>query len=281
MRIAYDVDTQHDFMNKDGALYVPGAEEIKGNLSKLTEYMKQNNVPVFGSIDRHFGGSEYGGPSEYAEQYKYREGELQRYGGPFPDHCMEGTTGQWKIGQTTLFFAPSAHSSDGYSFAKYIENPLFYDIENPREQIPKIVLDRWEELGYLEESLQEIETKDFSGYDYLIEEISEEIKQIKQGERQRGIYFEKQTYDVFSNPLTEIILKAIDTKQAIIYGVATDYCVKAAVLGMQKRGIQCYVVEDAIKGVDVNPGDSEKALEEMVSAGAKLVTTQQVLEDKL
>jgi len=33
----------------------------------------------------------------------------------------------------------------------------------------------------------------------------------------------------------------------VVYGVATDFCVKAAVLGMQKRGVQCYVVEDAIK----------------------------------
>jgi nicotinamidase-related amidase len=48
---------------------------------------------------------------------------------------------------------------------------------------------------------------------------------------------------------------------------------------MQKRNIQCYVVEDAIKGVF--PDGAKTALEEMVNAGAKLVTTKQVLEGKI
>jgi len=66
--------------------------------------------------------------------------------------------------------------------------------------------------------------------------------------------------------------------EAVVYGVATDFCVKAAVLGMQKRGVQCYVVEDAIKGVF--PETTQKALEEMILAGAKFVTTKDILEEK-
>src|SRR3989339_460088 len=92
MKIFYDVDTQNDFMNADGALYVPAAELIKPALAKLTDYARANNIPVLGSVDKHFG----------TEQYKSREGELQKWGGPFPDHCMSQTDGQDKIDETTL-----------------------------------------------------------------------------------------------------------------------------------------------------------------------------------
>ena len=42
MKIHYDVDTQNDFMNPSGALYVPDAESIKPNLKKLTDHAKKN-----------------------------------------------------------------------------------------------------------------------------------------------------------------------------------------------------------------------------------------------
>lgn len=95
----------------------------------------------------------------------------------------------------------------------------------------------------------------------------------------KEIVIEKQHYDVFTNPAVEKLLQLMQVNQAVVYGVATDYCVRAAVLGMQKRNIQCYVVEDAIKGVF--PDSTKTALEEMVNAGAKLVTTKQVLEGKI
>jgi nicotinamidase/pyrazinamidase len=97
--------------------------------------------------------------------------------------------------------------------------------------------------------------------------------------RGRGKYFEKQSCDVFTNPEFEAYIRYQGVKEAVVYGVATDFCVKAAVLGMQQRGIECYVVEDAIKGVF--PESTKKALEEMARAGAKLVTTKQVLEGRL
>ena len=95
----------------------------------------------------------------------------------------------------------------------------------------------------------------------------------------RKNYFQKQHYDVFTNPEAERALKEKEVTEAVIYGVATDFCVKAAVLGMQARGIQTYVVEDAIRGVF--PDQTKLALEAMTAAGAKFVTTKQVLEDKL
>ena len=77
--------------------------------------------------------------------------------------------------------------------------------------------------------------------------------------------------------MAEFLLKEAGVENAYVFGVATDYCVKAAVLGMQERGIQTYVVEDAIKGI--TPETTEAALKEMEQAGAKFITTEQVLED--
>ena len=54
-------------------------------------------------------------------------------------------------------------------------------------------------------------------------------------------------------------------------GLATDYCVRATVLDARKEGFEALVLEDAIRGVDVNPGDSQKAVEEMRAAGARFV----------
>ncbi len=93
------------------------------------------------------------------------------------------------------------------------------------------------------------------------------------------IFLEKQHYDVFTNPNAGELLRRTNVDEAVVYGVATDYCVKAAVLGMQQRGIQCYVVEDAIKGVA--PETTKQALEQMANSGAKFVITKQVLEGKI
>ncbi len=54
-------------------------------------------------------------------------------------------------------------------------------------------------------------------------------------------------------------------------GLATDYCVKATVLDALKEGFEVIVLEDAVRAVDVNPGDGARALAEMKSAGAGVV----------
>jgi nicotinamidase/pyrazinamidase len=59
-------------------------------------------------------------------------------------------------------------------------------------------------------------------------------------------------------------------------GLATDYCDKATVLDARARGYDTYVLEDAIRGVA--PETTVKAMEEMKAAGAKFITTNQLLE---
>jgi len=204
-KIFYDVDTQNDFIRADGALSVPGAEEIRENLLKLTTIAVMRDIPIVGSLDSHRG----------TEEYESREGELDKYGGPFPDHCMMGTEGAEKIPETPQEYITVPHM--------FNDDPELPDIDDGTP-----------------------------------------------------IYFEKQSYDVFTNPAFEVFLNAHEVDEAIVYGVATDYCVKAAVLGMQGMGIQCYVVEDAIRGVA--PDTTEEAIEAMKGAGAEFVTTKEVLK---
>lgn len=54
-------------------------------------------------------------------------------------------------------------------------------------------------------------------------------------------------------------------------GLATDYCVKQSVLDARHMGLKVTVLADAIAGVDVQPGDSTRAIEEMRAAGADVV----------
>ena len=56
-------------------------------------------------------------------------------------------------------------------------------------------------------------------------------------------------------------------------GLATDYCVKHSVLDALRAGLEVTVFTDAIAGIDVTAGDSERALEEMRAAGAHSSTS--------
>jgi len=60
-------------------------------------------------------------------------------------------------------------------------------------------------------------------------------------------------------------------KSLFVGGLATDYCVKETVLDGLKLGFQVYYLEDASKGVNVNPDDSQLAVKEMISKGAKKI----------
>jgi len=53
-------------------------------------------------------------------------------------------------------------------------------------------------------------------------------------------------------------------------GLATDYCVRDTSLDALRDGFSVTVLKDAVKGVDLKPGDSEKALEEISRAGGEL-----------
>jgi nicotinamidase/pyrazinamidase len=68
-------------------------------------------------------------------------------------------------------------------------------------------------------------------------------------------------------------LKSIKVTQVYICGLATDYCVKFTALDALKQGYATVVLEDLCKGVNIDPSDGKKALEELQRAGASVETS--------
>jgi len=62
-----------------------------------------------------------------------------------------------------------------------------------------------------------------------------------------------------------------------IGGLASDYCVRASALDALKAGFEVTVLSDAIAGVDVVPGDTEKALEEMERSGVRFCSVEELI----
>jgi nicotinamidase/pyrazinamidase len=57
----------------------------------------------------------------------------------------------------------------------------------------------------------------------------------------------------------------------VVCGLATDYCVKATALDGVRLGYDTAVLLDGVRAVDLEPGDGDKALDEMAEAGVALV----------
>jgi nicotinamidase/pyrazinamidase len=69
----------------------------------------------------------------------------------------------------------------------------------------------------------------------------------------------------------EDMLRARGIERVVIAGLATDYCVKETALDATGLGFGVAVVRDAVRAVNLEPGDGERALEAAVAAGAELV----------
>jgi nicotinamidase/pyrazinamidase len=88
------------------------------------------------------------------------------------------------------------------------------------------------------------------------------------------IILDKQTFDAFSNPNINELLSILDKKIFIVFGVATDYCVRSAALGLSSKGYKVILVTDAIK--PVSEENESKALSEMCRAGVRFAKTEEV-----
>lgn len=62
-----------------------------------------------------------------------------------------------------------------------------------------------------------------------------------------------------------------------VCGLATDYCVKYTALDAVSLGFRTWLVEDAARGVDVQPGDVERAVEEMREGGVLMVRSEELV----
>ena len=188
-----DIDTQFDFMNPNGALYVPDAEDIIDNIKRLFDYAKEHKIKILSSTDAH--------------QVDDPEFKL------FPPHCVKDTPGNQKIEASTCK-----------------DNII---IENIEQDITESMLDH------------------------------------------EQIIVESQTFDIFDSINTDEIAKKLDARSYVVFGVAADYCVKAAVLGLLKYGYNVSLVTDATKAITKE--GKEEALKEMKDAGAVFTTTEDVI----
>jgi nicotinamidase/pyrazinamidase len=66
----------------------------------------------------------------------------------------------------------------------------------------------------------------------------------------RELLLLKKNFNVFTNPNTDPLLDALDPEEIVVFGVATDVCDDAAILGFLARGRRVRFVEDAARGLD-------------------------------
>lgn len=190
-RVFVDIDTQCDFIEPEGALYVSGAETLKPVFAKLFTYARAHHIPVIASADAHA-----------IDDPEFKQ---------FPPHCVKGTPGQQKVNETQL------HQ------ALVIPNhKVSFDLNAHRE-----------------------------------------------------VLIEKTVFDIFGNPNTESIFQHYLADEYIVFGVATDYCVCAAALGLRQRNFPVTLLSDAIAAV-TQEGDTE-AKQRMLDAGIVFKSTQEIL----
>jgi nicotinamidase-related amidase len=75
-------------------------------------------------------------------------------------------------------------------------------------------------------------------------------------------------YSGFEGTALGDLLRERGIDRVTIVGLATDYCVKNTALDALRQGLEVTVERDGVRGVDVSEGDSERALDELRSAGA-------------
>jgi nicotinamidase/pyrazinamidase len=68
------------------------------------------------------------------------------------------------------------------------------------------------------------------------------------------------------------VLAEKQVRKLYVGGLATEYCVRASVLDGLKQGLDVVLLTDAVRGIDVQPGDMARAMEEMKRAGARTAT---------
>jgi nicotinamidase/pyrazinamidase len=183
-----DIDTQRDFLEPSGALFVPGSEAILANLARLTAFARTRGIPVLATACAH-------SPDDP---------ELRQ----FPPHCMAGTPGQERVA-ATAWPGGEVLAPDALHF----------------------------------------------------------------GDLPHHLTIQKRAFDPFSHPDADRLIGLYRRPHPtfVVYGVTTDYCVKAAVCGLLNRGSSVAVVVDAVRAVD-RAGEPE-VLGEFVRRGALLTLT--------
>lgn len=93
-------------------------------------------------------------------------------------------------------------------------------------------------------------------------------------QKHQQIIVEKQELDLFSNPVAERLVRALPPR-AIVFGVATEYCVKLACLGLRQRGVQTVLISDAVCAL--SPKTEREALDAMKRSGVEFIVLETLL----
>jgi nicotinamidase/pyrazinamidase len=84
-------------------------------------------------------------------------------------------------------------------------------------------------------------------------------------------------YSGFENSDLARVMREHDVDEVYVCGLATDYCVRASTIDACREGFDVTVVKDAVRAVEVNEGDGERAFQDMREAGAEVATSDEIL----
>ena len=83
---------------------------------------------------------------------------------------------------------------------------------------------------------------------------------------------DKDCYSAFDETDLASQLHNQNVEEVVVGGLATDYCVKNTVLDALKNGFKVKALKNAMRAVEVEPGDGDRAIEEMRAAGAEILS---------
>lgn len=92
----------------------------------------------------------------------------------------------------------------------------------------------------------------------------------------KGADLDRDAYSAFEGTDLERRLRARSIRRLFVAGLATEYCVLGTVRDALARGFEARILVDAVRGVDVEPGDSARALDEMRALGAAPLTLSEL-----
>lgn len=204
--VLLDIDTQSDFCDREGRLFVPGADDgvVRGAMRALVRAAQTSGVPHIATADDHqLSDPEISDDPDFART--------------FPAHCLRATAGAAKIPETA-------------------------------QMAPLVLADG----AYDDQRLAALVAAN------------------------REILLLKQSFDCFSNPHTSRVLDHLGVERAVVFGVATDICVDAAVAGLLARGVDVVVAEQACAGLDA--GRVAACRRHWTDAGAQIVPLARALD---
>ena len=81
---------------------------------------------------------------------------------------------------------------------------------------------------------------------------------------------DEDSYSAFDGTNLASQLRERGVEEVLVGGLATDYCVKNTVLDALKQGFAVKALTNAMRPVELKPGDGDRAIEEMRDAGAEI-----------